>query len=266
MCIRDYLLSDFGLAESTVNIDDHLFASAADVCDETVSGGGRYTCNGAFLLDASPEEILRSLLSSMGGVFWNYAGQWAIQAAEYIVPTVTLTEDDLRSQVQVATRHSRRDNFNTVVGQYKGPDTNYQPDNFEPISSPFYLEEDNDIPATSELNLLFTDTEIMAQRIARTFLRRNRKQITVSASFGLNAMGLRIGDNVMLTIPHMGWTEKVFEVVDWRLAIKDMDIQVNMMLREMSEEVFTGVTVFLEDQSGNILEDQSGNQLEASVS
>jgi len=263
MIIRDYLLADFGLEESTANIDEALFESAADVCDETVAGAKRYTCNGSFLLDASPEDIIRQLLSSMGGIFWNYSGNWAIQAAEYQTPTLTLTEDDLRSELNIATRHSRRDNFNSVVGQYKGPVTTYQPDNFTEVSSGRFLLEDNNIRAATELNLLFTDTEVMAQRIARTYLRRNRKQVTVSGSFGLRALDLKIGDNVMLSIDHLSWSSKVFEVVDWRLGIKDLDIQVYMILREMTDEVFNGIVETLTDESGNTLTDESLNELEA---
>jgi hypothetical protein len=263
MIIRDYLLADFGLEEVSANIEENLFEAAADVCDETVAGADRYTCNGSFLLDASPEDIIRTLLSSMGGIFWNYSGQWAIQAAEYQTPTLTLTEDDLRSDLEINTRHSRRDNFNSVVGQYKGPATSYQPDNFTEVSSGRFLLEDNNIRAATELNLLFTDTEVMAQRIARTYLRRNRKQITVSGSFGLRALDLKIGDNVMLSVDHLSWSSKVFEVVDWRLGIKDLDIQVYMILREMSDEVFNGILETLTDESDNTLTDESDNTLEA---
>jgi hypothetical protein len=265
LCIRDYLLADYGLAEDTSNINDALFKIAADECDLSVSGSAKYTCNGAFTLDSSPEDIIRNLLSSMGGIFWNYAGQWAIQAAVYQTPELELTDSDLRGQLTVATRHSRRDNFNTVVGTYRGPDTYYQDDNYDEISSPFYIDEDNGIRSTSELPLKFTDTNNMAQRIALIYLRRNRQQITVQGSFGLKAMDLKIGDNVMLTNSHMGWSQKVFEVVDWRLQQEEMDLRVMMILREMEESVFTGVLGFLEDESGNILQDESGNQLEAVV-
>jgi hypothetical protein len=105
----------------------------------------------------------------------------------------------------------------------------------------------------------------MAQRIALIYLRRNRQQITVQGSFGLKAVDLKIGDNVMLTNSHMGWTQKVFEVVDWRLQQEGMDLSVMMILREMQESVFTGVLGDLEDESGNLLQDESGNQLEAVV-
>jgi hypothetical protein len=47
--------------------------------------------------------------------------------------------------------------------------------------------------------------------------------------------------------------------------MKDLDIQVNMILREMSEEVFTGVVQAIQDESANVLQDESGNNLEAIV-
>jgi len=265
LCIRDYLLSDYGLSESTADLQDTLFEDAADACDVTVGSAAIYTLNGSFTLDADPEDLIRNLLSSMGGIFWNYAGKWAILAAEYRAPTLTLDENDLRSPLEVATRHSRRDNFNVVRGQYKGAATDYQPDDYTEATSGLWLTQDNSIPAKTELNLLFTDTEIMAQRIAKTFLRRNRNQITVTGAFGLRALDLKVGDNVMLSVDHLGWTQKVFEVVDWRLGMQDMDIQVNMILREMSEDVFTGVVEAISDESGNVLQDESGNDLEAIV-
>lgn len=265
LCIRDYLLADYGLGETASDINDTLFQEAANECDTVVAGAKQYTCNGSFLLDGDPEDIIRNMLSSMGGIFWNYAGDWAILAAKYRSPTLSLSEDDLRSELQIATRHSRRDNFNAVRGQYKGSETNYQPDDYDEVSSGIYLREDGNIRAATELNMLFTDTQVQAHRIARTFLRRNRNQITVSGAFGLRAIDVKIGDNVSLSVSHLGWTNKVFEVVDWRLGMKDLDIQVNMILREMSEDVFTGIVQSLEDESGNVLQDESGNSLEAIV-
>lgn len=264
LCIRDYLLADFGLKESSANIEDDLTEAAADACEVQIAALDTYTCNGAFTVDAAPEDLIRSILSSMGGTFWNYGGKWAMRAAEYVTPTLTLDEDDLRGPITFATRHSRRDNFSSVTGQYKGDETQHQPDNYPTVQSGLYVYEDGGIEASTDLPLLFTDTNIMAQRIARTFLRRNRFQKTVTASFGLRALDLKISDTVMLTVDYLEWTNKVFEVVDWRLGIgNDLDINVNMILREMSEDVFNGVTETLTDESGNTLTDESGNTLEA---
>jgi hypothetical protein len=265
LIIRDYLTSDYGLEEIDANINSSKFIDAANACDDLYLGEKTYTCNGSFLLDSSPEDNIRNLLSSMGGTFWNFAGTWAILAAEERDPVLELTEDDMRGDLEIATRFSRRDNFNVVKGQYKGEASNDQPDNFKEVSSGIYLAEDNGIRAISELNLLFTDNEPMARRIARRYLRRNRRQITVSGSFGLRALDLTIGDNVTLTSEHLGFSQKLFEVVDWRMGMQDLQISVTMILREMDNEVFTGRLGVLEDEVGNTLLDESGNSLEAIV-
>jgi predicted phage tail protein len=265
LCVRDYLLADFGLQEDASSINDTLFNNVADFCDEDIGGSPRFQCNGSFALDSTPEEIIRNLISSFGGIFWNYQGQWAIQPADWRESSLSLTEDDLRGSLEVATRHSRQSNFNTVVGQYKGEETDWQLDNFRPIQDELYLQEDNGIVASSELKLSFSTTENQARRIAAIYLRKNRQQITVSGTFGLRALGVKVGDTVDLTIDHLGWTNKTFEVVDWRLSQEELKLVVGMILRETNEEVYTGVVRAITDESGNALQDESGNELEAIV-
>lgn len=265
MIIRDYLLADFGLQEDASAINDTLFESVADFCDEDIGGAKRFECNGTFALDSTPEEIIRNLVSSFGGIFWNYQGQWAIQASDWRPSSLSLTEDDFRGSLEIATRHSRQSNFNTVVGQYKGDETDWQLDNFRPLQDQVYLEEDNNIVATSELKLSFSTTANQARRIAAIYLRKNRQQITVSGTFGLRALGVKVGDTVDLTVDHLGWSNKTFEVVDWRLLQEEMRLSVGMILRETNEEVYTGVVRGIQDESGNVLLDESGNELEAIV-
>jgi hypothetical protein len=242
LCLRDYVTADYGLAEGSSQIDDALFTTAADICDETVSGSARYTCNGAFLLDAAPDDIVRTTTASMGGMFWYQLGTWACRAAAYVSPTLIFDEDDLRSNLQISTKHSRLDNFNVVRGVYRGPETNYQETDFTEVTDATYVAEDNGVAVATDIPLLFTETDAMAQRIAEIALRRNRKQITVTAAFGLRALDVMVGDTIMLTNARAGWTNKIFECVDWRLGLTgEMDLQVNMILREASITVFGGV-------------------------
>lgn len=239
LCLRDYLVSDYGLGESSGVIDDNLFSDAADTCDEIVGSAARYTCNGGFLLDAAPEEIIRSITSAMGGMFWYQLGKWACRAASYVTPTLTFDEDDLRSNLQISTKHSRVDNFNVVRGVYRGAETDYQETDFGEVTDAAYVTEDGGIEVATDMGLLFTDTEAMAQRIAKIALRRNREQITVVAAFGMRAMEVNIGDTIMLTHARAGWSSKVFECVEWRFGLtNEMDLQVNMVLREADASVF----------------------------
>ena len=93
-----------------------------------------------------------------------------------------------------------------------------------------------------DLEMPFTTNYAEARRIARITLERSRQQLTVSASFGLSAFKLQVGDNVRLTNTRFGWTNKEFEVVSWTFGLVDgYDLQVQMTLRETAESIFDEV-------------------------
>lgn len=239
LCLRDYLTEDYGLNQSSSRVDDALVITAANICDEVVSGQKRYTCNGSFLTGFQPSQIISDMLTSMGGLFWYSQGKWRMKAAKYITPTVTLDEGDLRSGISLSTRYSRRNNFNTVKGKFKGPESQYQEADYPEVSEEEFVITDNGVVNTLDLVLPFTDNSVMAQRIANIALRRNREQLTFSASFGLKAFQVQVGDFIKINNSRFGWVDKVFEVTNWDFALTDgLDLQVQMTLREISNNVF----------------------------
>lgn len=239
LCVRDYLTASFGLSVAASRIDEASFITAADICDELVSGKKRYTCNGAFTTASTPADILSDLLSSMGGLLSYSQGKWRIKAAKYVTPTLSFDESDLRSGISLSTRHSRRSNFNGVKGTFKGPSTDYQPADYPAITPPEFLQADNNLPNILDLPLPFTDTAIMARRVANIALRRNREQLSFSASFGLNALKCQVGDFIYINNTRFGWVNKPFEVTNWSFGLTEgYDIQVQMTLREISPAVF----------------------------
>lgn len=248
LCIRDYITnSTYGLGESTDNIDDTLFITAANVCDyynyPTLSGSARYTINGSFTTAAAPYDLLQSLLSSMGGLAWYAQGKWRIKPAYWTDSVVSFNEDDLRSSIAVSTRHSRRDNFNTVNGVWKGAESNWQVTDFPPVKNNDFIIADNNQELSTDLNLAFTSDVGMARRIANIYLERNRQQLTVMASFGMKAFQVQVGDNIKLSNTRFGWTDKEFEVVSWTFGlVEGNDLQVHMTLREISESVFDDIS------------------------
>ncbi len=120
LCLRDYLTSSYGISEATANIDDALVITAANVCDQTNTDAGttRYTCNGSFTTSSTPYDMINALLTSMDGSMWYAQGEWRMKPAYWTAPVLDLNEDDLRSGISVSTRHSRRNNFNTVKGTF----------------------------------------------------------------------------------------------------------------------------------------------------
>ena len=243
LCLRDYLISDYGLGAESTEINDTVFSTAANTCDENVSlsAGGtekRYTVDGSFITSLPPDDVITDLVASMAGTIYYSQGQWGVKAGEFTSSVLTLDEDDLRSNLQVNTRHSRRDNFNTVSGMFSGPDTEYQPTDFPQITSSTFVSVDGGETVVQDIPLPFTSTASRAQRIAKIALYRNREQLTISGTFGLRALQLQIGDIVSITNTRLGFSAKTFEVADWRFGFgTDQTLEAHLTLREISSPV-----------------------------
>lgn len=242
LCLRDYLISS-GIADAA-EINDDLFVAAASACDDPVAlaAGGtetRYTCNGSFTSEISPQDAINNLLASMGGMVWYSQGVWGCKAAVVATSTLELDENDLRSKLSVSTRNSRRDAFNKVTGIYKGAETNYYESSYPSVTSQEFVDVDGGLESSSELNLPFTNTSTMAQRIAKIALYRNREQLKISGVFGLNALSCGVGDIVKITNERLGFAEKDFEVVEWSFAVtNELTLEIAMTLQEISANVF----------------------------
>ena len=255
LCLRDYLTSSYGIAEETANIDDTLVTAAANVCDQTntIAGTTRYTCNGAFTTASTPYDMINGILTSMDGSLWYAQGKWRMKPAYWTAPVLDLNEDDLRSSVSVSTRHSRRNNFNTVKGTFRGEESNWQTTDYPQVTNAAFVTADGGQESVADVDLPFTDNSIEARRIARISLERNRQQLTVSASFGLKTLQVQVGDNIRLLNERFGWdypseldpnirVGKEFEVIAWGFGLTDgLDLQTQMTLRETAESVYDEV-------------------------
>lgn len=244
LCLRDYLTSEYGFNADADEVDDASFIAAANVCDETValSAGGtekRYECNGNFTTGTKPKEILTSLAASMAGNLWYSAGKFRATAGAYTAPVVTLTEDDVLDTLNISTRTTRRDNFNIIKGTYRGEDTNWQTSDFPEVRSDVAIAADGGQESVADLELPFTSSTSMAQRIGKIALFRNREQITVGGTFGMKAFQIDIGDTIAFTNTRAGWSAKPFEVVSWEFEPSPQNgLAIKMTLREISSTVF----------------------------
>ena len=247
LTLRDYLISDYGLGvDEATEINDTIFSAAANVCDENVplaQGGGatekRYETHGSFVTSLPPDDVITDLVASMAGTIFYSQGQWGVKAGEFTSSVLTLTEDDLRSNLQVSTRHSRRDNFNAVTGMFAGFESDYQPTDFPIVTSSTFETVDGGERIIQDIPLPFTGRSTAAQRIAKIALFKQREQLTLSGTFGLRALQLQIGDIISLTNTRLGFSSKTFEVADWSFGIsQDKALEVNMTLREISSAVY----------------------------
>lgn len=243
LCQADYLSKDYGVGTTIGKVSEDQLIAAANISDEAVplAGGGtepRYTCNGVFYADQTPEEILGSLSSAMGvdaPIF--IAGEWYIYPAAYISPTLDLNEDDARGPVRVTTRLSRRDLENRVHGLYVGPKTNFQASSYPPVVNATYLSQDGGEELWGERDYLFTETPSACQRLAKIDLEENRQQIQVEFPASFAAYRTRPPKTVRLSLSRFGWTLKPFRVKDMKLEIAEgldgsPQLQIRLFLRE----------------------------------
>jgi hypothetical protein len=250
LCIRDYLVSEYGLNTLASSIDDTYFSTAANDCN-TSSGSGesnKFEINGVISTGANIRTNLQDMVGACVGNLYYSAGQFKLVAGVYSPSVKTLTLDDLRSEISLNTRTSRRDNFNSVQGTFiwggvdDGSNSGGDWTEFEypPITSAAFVTEDNEYDNPLQLDLPLTTGSATAQRIAKQTLFRAREQMSFSAEFGMNAFDLEIGDTVSLTLDRYGWDEKEFEVVSWGFkASQDAgDLRVTLGLRETSAAAF----------------------------
>ena len=243
LCIRDFLTSSYGLSDNS--IDDVDLAAAANECDENVAldGGGtekRYTANGVIKASTPTGSVLEDLVTSCAGtLFWG-GGKWKLKAGAYTSPVKTLTLDDLRGPINLSTRVSMRDNFNTVRGTFNDAAQDYITADYPEIKSTAFINQDDGEEVALDLELPFTTSAASAQRLAKLTLFRGREQMTLSADFGLEAMEVEVGDIIAFTNARYGFSAKEFEVVGWKLSASEDagDLRINLTLRETSQAAF----------------------------
>lgn len=250
LCLRDYLTDTrLGLAMDASEIDDTSFIVAANICDEQVqvlplsptTYENRYETNGVVSTAETPDGNIGKLLSAMGGLIAYSGGKVVPYAGNYRIPAVTLTEKHFVGAINVQTKTSARDRVNGVKGVFVAPENNWQVTDFPPITSTTYVTQDNGIKYWRDVTLPLTTSASCAQRLSVIELRRARQEITMTARFRLEAMQIRAGDTVMISNEKLGWSQKIFEVVEWHFVSDGSPPQlaIEMTLRETDSTVYS---------------------------
>jgi len=225
------------IAGTAVNITDE----GSGTITITKNAEPRYNGGGIIDSDIEPQEAITGILSAMAGKALYTGGKWTLTAGAYQTPTLSYDESDLVSGYVVNTKISRRDRFNRVIGTYTSQLNNGQPADYPPVTNSTYQTEDGE-QIDRNYDLPFTQRPHMAQRLAKIALEQARQEITFSAKFKLTAFKFQIGDNILLSITRMGWTNKAFEVVDWSYneEIKDGAVTpyIEVKLKETASTVY----------------------------
>lgn len=247
LCLRDYMISEYGLDEIVANIDDTSIGNAADLCDEQVDldGGGtqdRYQCNGVIDTNNQIKANIEQLLASMGGKLTYSGGKYFVDGAEYKTPTYTFTEADVITDIQTQTKQSRRGLYNGVKGIFVSEHDNYKVQDYPAQISSSYQTEDGD-PIYLDMALPCVTNQTQAQRLAKIALLRSRQQTVMTMTVNLKGLQVKVGDTIKVTNERLGYDEKVFEVLDYSLAINDSGtLGINLVCMETAAAIYDWTT------------------------
>jgi len=232
-------------------------ANLADEDVDLAAGGTekRYTCNYTCDTSTSPGDMIQAMLASGAGTCSNPNGKWVIQLGAYVAPTMNLNRSHITGPISLNPTQNFRDLANRVRGTYTAPfypysatdetgsnlyDTNgywngttantfnlawqvtsypfYAQDTSHGYESDQWLAEDDRI-IYKDLNLAACISLATCQRLAKIELLRARlQQSSGTFQLALSAYGLRPGDTFQMTLPELGWTNKVLEVTAARLT------------------------------------------------
>ena len=245
LCIRDYLTDTrLGLGIATANIDDTTFTEVANASDEnvTLAVGGtekRYTCNGIVYNDIQPQQILRDLTSSFSGIITYSNGKFMLKGGRYVSPATEdlLGDNEIVSDISLTTKQSRRNLFNTVKGVFTSEETNWMPTDYPAVSADAFVTEDGGEKIISDVDLPFTTSSTMAQRIAKIALFKNRQQLTLQGLFSMKALRFMVGDVITFQNDRLG-IDGTFEITDWQLVTEPNRAGVAVTLSEVNSAVY----------------------------
>ena len=211
---------------------------------------GAYTANGISNMSASGSSVIEGLLSACAGKLSYIDGKFVMFAGASVTPDMTITDDNLLAPVTITTKQSSGESYNTVKAVYVDANTNYVATDSPVFTNSTFLSADTpsgessaNYRKTLEIQLPFTDTSSMAQRLQKTALLHHRKEVTLSVLCNIGYMQLQPFDWVYVTNERLGYTNKTFEVLATSLEVTgDSDAPVlatALALKEIDASVYS---------------------------
>ena len=243
LVIYDYLTdTKIGLGIDSSNIDTTSFTTMANLCEEnvTLAVGGteeRYEAHGIVYSDIAPMEVIDDILSSCVGILSYSNGKFILKGGQYVSPSVSLSEGNFVGAISLVAKQSRKDMFNTVKGIFTSDETDWQPTDYPMVIGSTFVSGDGET-IYADIDLPFTKSSTMAQRIAKIVLYKNRQQMQLTAKVNLKGFTLQVGDTVQVSNTRFGFSDKVFEIADWSFTLNANDVSIDLVLKETSSSVY----------------------------
>jgi hypothetical protein len=234
-----------GLDASVVPYDK--FAANADLCDESVTLGfgqgtqARYEAHGIIYSDDVYKDVIFDLCRAMNARPADLGGQIAIIDNEAKTSVLTLTDKEVaKGQVETYTpKKSRQDLIGGVMGTYQDPNNSYNPADYAPYTDPAWATIDGSVLEYDKLDLDYEIDHRRAQRIAKAYGLKQRRQARLTGVYTLEALRLEDGDWFTRDSQKFGGG-KVFEVIGSpTLNTDDMTVTLNAIEVDPSDSAWS---------------------------
>lgn len=198
------------------------FASAANVCDETLTNADgstsqRYRSGCVIGADEQRTGVLQKLEAASGGHLIRVGGRWMFQAGAYYGPyDFEITEDMVIGTVTGSTESTNDSAINTVRGTFIDPSQSWTETDYPEVSVAEWVVEDGG-EAAETLTYSYVTDPYQAQRLANMELRRRRAGGAISIPMNFAGYNCRPGRVVRVNLPSLNILGE-FIVSDWSMG------------------------------------------------
>jgi hypothetical protein len=255
----DWARYAYGGACATTEIITAQVNAAANACDVSttfnLAGGGSevrplYQCGIVCSLDVNPDVWMDEIVESMAGR-WGWAGgKIAMVAGAYRAPVETITEDWISDQgdIEIVPQPSRSELVNVYRPSFFDAAQAYvQAPGAEIRSSSYITIDGQELPR--EVTLGGVTRAVHAGHVCGVLMRDQREGMVAKLPCNMRAFKMELFDVVNVTLPHFGWSAKVFEIVGW--AFDMTKALVTLTLKETDASVYTVDSSFSTPNSSN---------------
>lgn len=241
----------FGKRSSLTAREDLKIAAAANVCETayTPTGGTTtklYSSHIVLPYGSTTSDALDSLTQAMCGAWAYSAGEIFIRAGMYTAPVKDLTQNDLvttqrnsagssnSSAITINTHRARADKINTVTTTIWDSEADYKQMPTTPVKDAAAILKDGKELST-EVTLAAVTSAAQAKVIANYMLKNSYDPLALTATFKLSAYPVELFDNITLSIPRYGWSNKVFFVLG---KVQTSTGLIELTLKETSASIY----------------------------
>ena len=215
-----YLRARCGVPDDEIVFDT--FASAANVCDETVTNADgsvsqRYRTACVIGADEQRTGVLQKLEAACSGKLIRVGGRWMLQAGAYYGPyDFEVTEDMMVGTISGSTEPANDAAINTVRGTFIDPTQSWTETDYPEVSISEWITEDGG-EAAETLTFSYVTDPYQAQRLANIELRRRRAGGTISLPMNFSGYNCRPGRVIRVNLPSLNILGE-FIVTNWSMG------------------------------------------------